>query len=300
MFNFPHDKSTLYFQHLRDHYEKIIYFEDSPDPRKIFTNIIDYVDIYYKKSILKDRSLYKNEFYSQTVFGDYYHNKYKIDDDKVSISAPLTDQQIEKIKLAWNIGIGSYPRTRVRRKICMYLKKTGLIYFMGIFFNHPKNYKTNYKKTNFQCPMRLRSTIESASIDYQRVLFNKIAKTRADLFTFGILPLNLYNKELKRTKITISPFGLGEVCFRDFEAVINFSLLLKPDMEHLITWPNIYIKDKTYVPLQWDGSDFITKVEYWLDNDPAEILKNAYDTYISSFNQYRERLDSILNEIHNI
>ena len=52
----------------------------------------------------------------------------------------------------------------------------------------------------------------------------------------------------------ISPFGWGEICFRDFESIILGKLLIKPNCDHIITWPNIY-QDNMYVPIDWDASN---------------------------------------------
>ena len=46
----------------------------------------------------------------------------------------------------------------------------------------------------------------------------------------------------------MSPFGLGEITLKDFE-VFSGSLLMKPNMDHMLTWPNFYTKD-TYIFLQ--------------------------------------------------
>ena len=39
----------------------------------------------------------------------------------------------------------------------------------------------------------------------------------------------------------ISPFGWGEICFRDFESIILGKLLIKPNCDH-ITLGQIFIK----------------------------------------------------------
>ena len=31
----------------------------------------------------------------------------------------------------------------------------------------------------------------------------------------------------------MSPFGFGEICYRDFEAMLNGACLIKPDVSHL-------------------------------------------------------------------
>ena len=295
------DQATQeYFSRLRDHYEKIIYFEDTPDPRKIMTNTIDYVDIYYKKSMLKDLSLYKKEYYSETLYGDYYHKKFGVRDSVETVSKPLTDAQIAKLKLAWNIGIGQYPKERIRRALCTRIGDAGNLDLMTLFLGHPKNYHAAKRRTSLVCPMRFRAEDEPKTLNYQRMLFSVIGKSRPDLFVFGKLNLDEYNRELRNSKLTFGSFGLGEICFRDFEAIINYSLLLKPDMDHLATWPDVYQKDITYVPLKWDGSDFIERIEYWQHADETEITKNAYECYMSSFEHYVERLEMVLDQVYSV
>jgi hypothetical protein len=299
-FGSSNEDTVLFFKKLKDLYEKVIYFDDTPLPRFMLNHIIDYVDIYYKKAILKDLLLYKKEYYSNTLHGDFYHERFGICDPSPSYSKPLTDQQLNKIKLSWNIGIGSFPRTRVRRKLGRYLRGQELIGIMPLILQHPQNYHVPKTKNSLNCPLRLRESSYSKASHYQRVFFVDIAKQKPELFSFGKVPLNIYNKELREAKLTFSPFGHGEVCFRDFEAIINYSLLLKPDMDHMITWPNVYLKNKTYIPLAWDGSDFLEKIVYWRNADSSRIIKNAYEVYMSAFNQHEKRLESILDEIHKI
>ena len=66
--------------------------------------------------------------------------------------------------------------------------------------------------------------------------------------------------------VTISPFGYGEICYRDFECFFSGSLLVKANMDHMITWPNLFIDGVTYVSHKWDFSDFNDKLEAILSN----------------------------------
>ena len=111
-----------------------------------------------------------------------------------------------------------------------------------------------------------------------------------------------YMRELRDAKLCFSPFGYGEVCWRDYEAAQVGSLLLKPDMSHVVTNPDIFRADETYVPLQWDYSDLNDKVKYYLAN-PAErrrITSNAFEVihrYFEdkAFLQHFERLWQLVN-----
>jgi len=86
-----------------------------------------------------------------------------------------------------------------------------------------------------------------------------------------------YFAELRQSKMCFSPFGYGEVCWRDFEAIASGSLLVKPDMAHVLTDPSIYVPHETYVPVRWDFEDLEEVVRRYL-RDPAQrvrISRNA-------------------------
>ena len=76
---------------------------------------------------------------------------------------------------------------------------------------------------------------------------------------------------MSNSKIVVSPFGWGEINVpRDYEVALSGSVLLKPDISHLSTWPDIFNKD-TVVQYNWDLSNLLELVEKILDN---------YDHYI--------------------
>lgn len=86
-----------------------------------------------------------------------------------------------------------------------------------------------------------------------------------------------YLRELEHSKLCLSPFGYGEVCWRDYEAVHAGCLLLKPDMAHLQTEPDIFVPYDSYVPLRWDLSDLAEKVRHYLAHpeERCRIARNA-------------------------
>jgi len=90
---------------------------------------------------------------------------------------------------------------------------------------------------------------------------------------------DLFLRELRRSKLCFSPFGYGEVCWRDFEAVMCGSVLIKQDMSHVETDPDIFVPHETYVPVRWDLSDFGDTVNRLL-NDPTQcerIARHAFE-----------------------
>ena len=73
--------------------------------------------------------------------------------------------------------------------------------------------------------------------------------------------------EMRHSKICISPFGYGEVCWRDYEAALTGAALVKPDMSHVETDPDIFIPWETYAPVAWDLSDFADVVQRLLADE---------------------------------
>ena len=82
---------------------------------------------------------------------------------------------------------------------------------------------------------------------------------------------------MKRSKVGISPFGMGELCYRDLELVQWGCLLIKPDMGKVITEPDFFKPMETYVPVKPDWSDLNETIENVLANynDYLPIIENA-------------------------
>jgi len=84
--------------------------------------------------------------------------------------------------------------------------------------------------------------------------------------------------ELHRARLCFSPFGYGEICWRDFEAIATGSVLVKPDMSHIAAEPDIYRPGETYIPVAWDLSDLNEKVRGLLA-DPARCRRIAEQAF---------------------
>lgn len=58
-------------------------------------------------------------------------------------------------------------------------------------------------------------------------------------------------------------------------------------MDHMETWPNIFIPNKTYVPLEWDFSNLDEICETFIKNDKLrnEIILNSQEVYRESISK---------------
>jgi hypothetical protein len=135
------------------------------------------------------------------------------------------------------------------------------------------------------------------TIGYQRKMLVQKCKTIECAITGKISP-GAYNNEIRKVAAVLSPFGWGEVCLRDFEAIINGSLLIKPNMDHIETWPGIYQNSKTYLPIDWDGNDIEEIIEYVANHimEYRVIIEAAKEEYKKSLLAIDHKILNFLEE----
>jgi hypothetical protein len=103
------------------------------------------------------------------------------------------------------------------------------------------------------------------------------------------LPFQEYINTLYRSKMSLSPFGMGEVCYRDFEVFEFGVVMIKPTMNIVNTNPNPYISNETYIPVDLDWKNLNEIVNKMLDNPNklSYIIDNSrkvYDELYSAHN----------------
>jgi len=285
-------------------YPKVIFLDDSAGADSLHFEFIEKLDLYFKGKLIQDRSTFFDEIYGRQAFSNYFHKEHNVVDSNEEIRVRLSDiHQIDKLKLSYNLGFGIFPKTNNKwhRRFKRLAEKYSVLFLKPYF-----HYKLHYLKKELQKPIifnqkklkvsaRFHEGNLPSSIGYQRKILREIVESKPQ-FLSGLIQFDAYQKEMKEVFATLSPFGYGEVCFRDFEAVINGSLLIKPSMEHLQTYPNIYIPYETYIPIKWDGSDLLEKVDEILLS-PKEyfgIIKNSRRVYLSSLNN----LDSYISDLY--
>ena len=89
-------------------------------------------------------------------------------------------------------------------------------------------------------------------------------------------PFSEFINVMRKSKCTLSPYGMGEFCFRDFEIIQYGSVMIKPDMSKIKTIPNIFIPYETYIPCSHDWSDLVEKIN-WVKNNPEKCKQIAFN-----------------------
>lgn len=267
----------------RPQVQALIYFDTTDSTGTPSFDVLPWVDLYAKSQLLKDRTLYTQELYGMRYYTDYYHRLKGIADENEGWREPAPVDEIHKLAVAWNIGLGDYHSfSKWRRRLRILLPWA--------------NYRvsTTPVDTSRGIDISYRVSIhhERATIAFQREetrrrLADMAVDIDYEILYQGKLPYDEYRAELERARVVPSPFGWGEICFRDFECFLSGATLFKPDMGHLETWPDYFEAGVTYVPYAWDFSDFQEKVVVLLDS-PAlcqRIAQTGQDRYLETISK---------------
>jgi len=115
--------------------------------------------------------------------------------------------------------------------------------------------KTQYGESDFGLTLerhRNRAVESLTKLDPTRFnVYCTVTKTQ----TVKAYTKRRFYKIMLRSKAVLSPWGFGEVCIRDFEAMLAGAIVIKPDMSHLTTIPDFYRANETYIPCRRDFSD---------------------------------------------
>lgn len=296
----PDVVDTELLRKLRDKYERIAYFHDDAGGGIPRLQVLPFVDLFYSKALFKDRSLYGRPLYGKELFSDYYHTKYGVQDpDWTERPTENRPEQLAKLRVSWNIGIGDYPRGKLRQR-------AGVATAMALGMKAVRPFFTRRQfpadpvaanKGLFEVHARI-GLASRPSIAYQRrIILERIAGNPH--FLVGSVPQKTFNFEAANSKIILSPFGWGELCLRDYEAVLNGALLLKPDMSHLETWPDIFVSGETYVSFDWDSTDLVEKAVRYLEDDEERkrIARSGMEAFRSQVEDLPRRFLKTIAEI---
>jgi hypothetical protein len=263
-------------QKIREKCNKVIWMDLTASTGTTYFQVMPFVDRYWKKQLLKDLSLYENKFYGERIYTDYYKHYLNIDNESTYTVEPLKEDVKSKVDLSWNLGLGPNS-TNIRISNLMRLtpwdikKKFNLKYKLN--FHLPSNERA------YSICFRGTRKYSKHALSFQRIKIIEKLKLRG--IETEPLSYRKYLNEIKNSLIAVSPFGYGELCYRDFEIILAGALLFKPSMEHLRTYPDIYVKNKTYVPFEWDFRDFDEKIDDLINNPDMvkEISSAAMDRY---------------------
>jgi len=231
--------------------------------------------LFLKNSLLKDRNLYKQgSAYGRNYWGD---GNFKIND---------IDRHLDKIKISGTNWLAThwagidrqiYPINRPRE------------YDVCAMFQYPSTKQT---ETSVYYDAHRKNAID---------ILNTLPISIAKLNNGERVSIQEYYKRQFNSKIIIAPYGYGEMAPRDIEAILFGNILIKPDMSHIETAPDIFEDMKTYVACKHDYSDLPEKIDMILGNYEyySYIVENARQKLIQTMhpNNLALHLYDIFNKL---
>jgi hypothetical protein len=308
-----YQKYSSCFNTLNKHFKAKLYLYDSCDGSDDLSfNIPDIFDFILRKQFYKNFDLYKIDMIGGKHFSNYYYENHgivnKINKDR---SKHLNDKVISKLVLFNNNLIGFYLDNiypfpyfinKIIRLCIKFFINNNILHPVRIIYSWHSKYISNvllrYPKTNNKKQsdiyLRFSFTNYDQSVQYHRKMvidFVKEKKLTSNRL-IGPTKASIYRNELKSGgNIFLSPYGTGEICYRDFEIIFHNNYLIKPPMDHLNTFPNIYLNSS----LQYD-LDFENLSQILNEKQQEQFQKQLFLQKFILGNAYKN-LDKSINDI---
>jgi hypothetical protein len=255
---------------------KIIFIDPWAQASSRYFNTLPYVDSLLKRQRYRDLQKYRQDFEGGTMFTEFLAKEWDFDLQGWEVSSKVHESFLARITTGWNLGIAKRFMRQIQKPQLLNIFEPAktIDIFCRISVGQRNDWYSRYRQESVKAIRPLEKYYYVAISGKHP---NKLVSRRQ------------YYRELKRSKIVFSPFGWGENCWRDFEAVCHNCLLVKPSMAHLHTQPNLFIEEETYVPVQWDYSDLEDKLRYYLRHweEAQEIIKTARKAYQAYFQEQR-------------
>lgn len=219
------------------------------------------------KYLFKKQLLTRAEYAKPSVIGKWFFGH----GSKLDVSYNLSEDDYSKLKLCgYNVG-HNWPQLHQ-----LYNFNTKDIDVAAVFQTYiPKEvYDHELRTDTYYANHRV-----AVWDELNKLNINKVAQQ---------LDPNTSAHVLNRSKISISPFGMGELCYRDLESIQHGCIIIKPDMSNVLTEPNLFIANETYIPCKHDYSDLSEIVMNILGNykDYQYIAENARQRMIDVYSYH--------------
>ena len=212
------------------------------------------IKFYLKKSLFRDKELFFRPFRGDTNLTEYLCDLYGIEAEPVDWQVPRAI--LPKLRLSPNFFTAP-------RFLDAFAKGQ-----VPSFEDRPLDVQTRFGIKGLDWYQAMRQD----ALDRVRAI-DGLVLSPADRVSYSE-----YMKEMRRSKLCFSPNGYGELCWRDVEGVLAGAVLIKPDMSHLDSLPDIYEPEVTYLPVKWDFSDLEAVIRRALGDQAlcARLAENAY------------------------
>ncbi len=262
---------------------KIFFIDPWDQVSSRFFGVLPYVDRLLKYQRLKHLEQYHMPLEGGTMITDYLARHQGFDLGGWHVGSEIDPAYTDRIASGWGVVLAARFEAMLLQPLTWQLnhwqwrrKPKNIDVFCHVSYDSitaEGSWYTHYRQTAI-------AAVQALAPQYRLAVSGEFPETRT-------VCRRQYQEEIQRSRIVVSPFGWGEITWRDYEAVCNNCLLLKPNIDHIETSPQIFYPGETYVPLRWDFSDLEEKCTYYLQNpdEAARIQTNARRLLTNYFRQ---------------
>ena len=272
-----------YIQEQLEHFKlrcnRLAWYDSTDSAGWVAGGILPFVHRYYKNHLLRDRTAYLKPMYGRRTYTDFYHRKAGVTDDTPDNTPQVQHPELlRRCCLGWNSGLANYTRHGPMLKT---LYEHSRLPFL-LRFSQVSEKRDDDRPITISCRMGV--SYRRNTVSYQR---RQLLARLPRYVSTNKLARGSYFAELKKSRAVLSPLGLGEITLKDFEVFLTGALLVKPDISHLETWPDLYRDKETILTFGWDFEDLNLLVDN-IENNPRQIGEIAekgqaeYVRYVAS------------------
>jgi hypothetical protein len=239
------DRRLSWLHSLRNQSESLVWLDQSDSSGTAQFEVVDFVDRYVKRHVLRKPERYHDQNCNVRVHEAYYDRYFESphgtprSSSAVDRASTLDAEAHSKVRIGWTFAycdVGSLSRSSQM--------------WRGI-----RGQYTGIRAGGLERPCAISALFTAgheSSIGKAREIALEVAQDNGWLTLRSRLDAREYFHALQQSEISVSPFGWGEMCVRDFEIACAGGALAKPSVEHLSTFPSLLVPHESYVPLSWD------------------------------------------------
>ncbi|MEE9429082.1 MAG: glycosyltransferase [Paracoccaceae bacterium] len=261
---------------------KALIFDGDDDQAILWPKVLGLCDGYIKKHVFSDLKTYQKTFIGKSNLTDYTARNFDFAfaDDIIPATGPVDPADINRMVVGWNIALDDK------------------IYELAKVTSQPDPAD---KTVDVQCRASLAEDFWTFSMREAAVVAIRALPPKYKVHApRDQVSQEEYHREMTSARISVSPFGCGELCWRDFESILAGALLVKPDMSHLTTQPDLFVAGETYAPVAWDYSDLEEVCARYLEDEPLrqKVVQQARDRLLYALSQdwFLERFTDVMGQ----
>jgi len=220
-------------------------------------------------SIVKGSVFSNYDFYNSELYEGMYHGKFinSLNLNKKKPYKKVTENNYKKILLGYSFG--AFPANKRFLHYNANKNKKIDISFVGNTFYYRSKLISNHRSLAVKELSKIKNTVYENNVNQKK-----------------------YDEIMLESLSCLSPYGYG-VCYRSFESIYCGCLTIQPYSDFMVTWPNVFVKDHSYLECCPNFSNINMILEFIKDNY-IKLINKIYEKREELFNCYFN--DEILSE----